>query len=45
LPRDSVANVSHVLTVDRAALTERVGRIPASLIEQVADGLRLALAL
>jgi mRNA interferase MazF len=45
LPRDSVANVSHILTVDRAALTERVGRIPASLIEQVADGLRLALAL
>jgi len=45
LPRDSVTNVSHILTVDRAALTERVGRIPASLIEQVADGLRLALAL
>ena len=45
LPRDSVANVSQILTVDRAALTERVGRIPASLIEQVADGLRLALAL
>ncbi len=45
LPRDSVANVSQILTVDREALTERVGRVPASLIEQVADGLRLALAL
>ena len=45
LPRDSVANVSQILTVDREALTERVGRLPASLIEQVADGLRLALAL
>lgn len=44
LPRDSVANVSQILTLDRAALTERVGRVPASLIEQVADGLRLALA-
>jgi mRNA interferase MazF len=45
LSRDSVANVSQILTVDRAALTERVGRVPASLIEQVAEGLRLALAL
>jgi mRNA interferase MazF len=45
LPRDSVANVSQVLTVDRGALTERVGRIPSALLEQVADGLRLALAL
>jgi mRNA interferase MazF len=45
LQRDSVANVSQILTVDRAALTERVGRVPASLIAQVADGLRLTLAL
>lgn len=45
LPRDSVANVSQVLTVDRGALTERVGRLPSSLLEQVADGLRLALDL
>jgi mRNA interferase MazF len=45
LPRDSVANVSQVITVDRAALTERVGRLSASLLDQVADGLRLALAL
>jgi mRNA interferase MazF len=45
LPRDSVANVSQILTVDREALTERVGRVPSVLIEQVADGLRLALAL
>jgi mRNA interferase MazF len=45
LPRDSVANVSQVITVDRTALTERVGRVPASLLDQVADGLRLTLAL
>lgn len=45
LPRDSVANVCQVLTVDRGALTERVGRLPSSLLEQVADGLRLALDL
>lgn len=45
LPRDSVANVSQVITVDRGALTERAGRLPRRLLDQVADGLRLSLAL
>ena len=45
LPRDSVANVSQVITIDRNALTDRVGRLPGTLIDQVASGLRLALAL
>jgi mRNA interferase MazF len=45
LPRDSVANVSQLITVDRGALTERIGRIPRPLLDQVSDGLRLALAL
>ena len=45
LPRDSVANVSQVITIDRNALTDRVGRLPGTIIDQVANGLRLALAL
>jgi mRNA interferase MazF len=45
LPRDSIANVSQVLTVDRSVLTERLKRLPAALIDQVDEGLRLALAL
>jgi mRNA interferase MazF len=45
LPRDSVAHVSQVVTVDRSALTKRAGRIPGTLLDQVAAGLRLALAL
>lgn len=45
LPRDSVANVSQLITVDRNALRERVGRLPGGLLDQVADGLRLTLAL
>jgi len=45
LPRDSVANVSQVLTLDRARLTERVGRLSPRVVAQVDDGLRLALAL
>jgi mRNA interferase MazF len=45
LPRDSVANVSQVLTIDRRRLTERVRRLPPRILDQVDDGLRLALAL
>ena len=45
LPRDSVANVAQVLTVDRGLLTEKVRRLPRSILDQVDDGLRLALAL
>lgn len=45
LPRESVANVSQVLTVDKERLTERVSSLPASLMHRIDDGLRLALAL
>lgn len=45
LRRDSVVNVSQVLTLDRSLLAERAGTLPASAIEQVDAGLRLALAL
>lgn len=45
LARDSIANVSQILTVDRGVLTERLKRLPPALVDQVDDGLRLALAL
>jgi mRNA interferase MazF len=45
LPRDSVANVSQIASIDREALTERVGQLPDWMIDQVGDGLRLALDL
>jgi mRNA interferase MazF len=45
LPRDSIANVSQVLTVGRRVLTERLKRLPPALVDQIDDGLRLALAL
>ena len=45
LPKDSVANVSQVITVDRAFLTERCGKVPSSLMRMVDEGLRLALSL
>lgn len=45
LPRDSVINVSQILTVDKTALTERVGVLSARQMEQVEAGLRLVLDL
>lgn len=45
LPKDSVANISQVATVDRRFLAECVGRLSASLLERVDEGLRLVLDL
>jgi mRNA interferase MazF len=39
LPKDSVANVSQILTIDRGALTERVGKLPKSHLALVFAGL------
>ena len=45
LLRDSVVNVSQVLTLDRSFLTEHAGTLPARLQGSVDAGLRLALQL
>jgi mRNA interferase MazF len=45
LPKDSVANVSQVITVDRDFLLERAGRVRGQLLKDVDKGLRLVLAL
>ncbi len=45
LARDSVANVSQVVTLDRGALTERVTALPADVVRAVERGLRLVLDL
>jgi mRNA interferase MazF len=44
LPRDSVANVSRVVTVDRDSLTERAGALPAETLAALDAGLRLVLS-
>lgn len=43
LPKDSVANVSQILTVDRSDLTERVGRVSASQLELILAGVDIVL--
>jgi mRNA interferase MazF len=45
LARDSVINVSQLLTLDRSYLSERVGKVAPAVISQVEAGLRLVLSL
>jgi mRNA interferase MazF len=45
LSRDSVVNVSQVLTVDKAFLTERIGSLAVRLQAEVDDGLRAVMYL
>jgi len=45
LPRESVVNLSQLLTLDRRFLSERVGRLPASALAEIEAGLRVVLAL
>ena len=45
LPKDCVANVSQVITVDRDFLSEPAGRLRGQLLKDVENGLRLVLAL
>jgi len=45
LPKPSVVNVSQVLTLNREYLSERVGTLPNSVMNRVAEGLRLVLGL
>jgi mRNA interferase MazF len=45
LPRNSVVNVSQVLTLDRSILTRRVRTLPHREMARIDAGLRLALAL
>ena len=45
LPEDSVVNVTQVATIDRDDVVERVGALPAWLVDLIDDGLRRVLTL
>lgn len=45
LPKDSVINVSQIVTLDKLMLDERVGHVTARTLELVEDGLRLVMDL
>ncbi len=43
LAKNSVVNVSQLVTLDRAVLTERVGRVSRAKLQLVIDGIELVL--
>ncbi len=45
LPKDSVANVSQLVTLDRDVLTERAAKLPTRLLATIDAGLKLVLSL
>lgn len=45
LPKESVVNVSQLITLDRSVLTQRIKRLPTRQLAALDDGLRLVLAL
>lgn len=45
LDRESVINISQIVTLDKTFLTKRVGILPRDKLQEVEDGLRLVFAL
>jgi mRNA interferase MazF len=43
LPKDSVANVSQIISVDKNIMTKRVGRLPEAKLELLISGIHLVL--
>ncbi|VAW42890.1 Programmed cell death toxin YdcE [hydrothermal vent metagenome] len=41
LKKDSVANVSQIISLDKSVLTDRCGRISGSLLKQIFHGLNI----
>jgi mRNA interferase MazF len=44
LPKNSVANVSQIVTIDKSLLSARIGRLPNGKLELVFSGIELVLA-
>lgn len=43
LAKDSVANVSQIIAIDRKCLAEKVGKVPAGKLQAVLDGIGILL--
>ena len=43
LPKDSVANVSQIVTIDKSLLTDRAAHLPDAALEAVLDGIDVVL--
>jgi mRNA interferase MazF len=45
LPKESVINISQLITIDKSFLTEKINTLPRSIMEKVDEGVRLVLQL
>ncbi len=45
LPKESVANISQIITIDKGFLTKRITILPTRFIRRIEEGLRLVLSL
>jgi mRNA interferase MazF len=43
LPKDSVANVSQILTINRETLTNRAGKLPHNVFKLIIGGISIVL--
>ncbi len=41
LPKDSVANVSQIVTLDKGSLVERVKKLPAARLDTILNGIAI----
>jgi mRNA interferase MazF len=41
LPKNSVVNISQIMTIDKSDLSEKIGRLSSARINEVLDGLHL----
>jgi mRNA interferase MazF len=43
LPKDSVVNITQIITVDKSDLVEKIGALPLARINQILEGVQLLL--
>jgi mRNA interferase MazF len=43
LPKDSVANVSQLVTLDKSLLAERISKLPRTVVESILSGIDVVL--
>jgi mRNA interferase MazF len=43
LPKDSVVNITQIITVDKSDLVEKIGSLPSTRISQIIEGVELPL--
>ena len=41
LPKDSVVNITQIITVNKSDLIEKIGTLPSSKIKQIFEGIKL----